>query len=259
MDGHSSCKAKAEALQDELERTRKENETLRVMLEVMSSKLSDLQAHVQEKKFKVQEIGSCSPLSGASYYYHEVYDPIKKPRIEIPMAKPSQIFVRTDSEDKSLIVKDGYQWRKYGQKVTKDNPSPRAYYRCSMAPGCPVKKKVQRCAEDKSLLVATYEGEHSHDPNGSPGHTMYSPDSSRSCISCPVTSNHFQPGLALDLNLSSPIDDKEKPSQSFMEDHTNKNCNSKVEEYVASLTKDPSFTVALANAVARSLSTPRVL
>ncbi|KAL1567458.1 WRKY transcription factor 71-like [Salvia divinorum] len=58
-------------------------------------------------------------------------------------------------------LEDGYRWRKYGQKAVKNSPNPRSYYRCTTQK-CNVKKRVERSFQDPSIVITTYEGQHSH-------------------------------------------------------------------------------------------------
>ncbi|XP_010926916.1 uncharacterized protein [Elaeis guineensis] len=58
-------------------------------------------------------------------------------------------------------LEDGYRWRKYGQKAVKNSPYPRSYYRCTTQK-CSVKKRVERSYQDPTVVITTYEGQHTH-------------------------------------------------------------------------------------------------
>jgi len=62
----------------------------------------------------------------------------------------------------SADAKDGYNWRKYGQKQVKASEHPRSYYKCTHV-NCPVKKKVGQSL-DGHITDIVYKGQHNHEP-----------------------------------------------------------------------------------------------
>ncbi|KAL0246219.1 hypothetical protein GEMRC1_007432 [Eukaryota sp. GEM-RC1] len=57
------------------------------------------------------------------------------------------------------VLDDGYQWRKYGQKFSKNSPFPTCYYKCAY-PNCSVKRQLQRDSDGN--VVSIYRGKHNH-------------------------------------------------------------------------------------------------
>ncbi|KAF7104499.1 hypothetical protein CFC21_105392 [Triticum aestivum] len=166
-----------------------------------------------------------------------IHEPCNSKRVRADEAKASRVsklYVHADPSDLSLVVKDGYQWRKYGQKVTKDNPCPRAYFRCSFAPSCQVKKKVQRSAEDKAVLVATYDGDHNHaQPPKQQGSGSRKSGDAAAVRASPA------PVLVQQLQRK-----QEASTADQVADRKNL-----VEQMAATLTRDPGFKAALVSAL----------
>ncbi|XP_077223028.1 putative WRKY transcription factor 40 isoform X1 [Tasmannia lanceolata] len=241
-------------------RVSEENEKLSKMLSTMKKKFWVLQSQVvdlrskstkkeiecslsssKKRKDESLENNNSNGINENANYINPIEssssgDSCKKPR-RLTKTKTSKAYLSTDPSDKSLVIKDGYQWRKYGQKVTRDNPSPGAYYKCSFAPVCPVKKKIQRSVEDSSIVVATYEGDHNH-PHPARAEVPNGSRHSRSCSSvpCSVSVSTSSPNFTLDLIQSKLVQDAAK-SQSL------------VEQMATSLVNDLNFAMALAASI----------
>ncbi|KAK4600616.1 hypothetical protein RGQ29_010316 [Quercus rubra] len=240
VDGKASVKEqyeKAGLLVEELHRMSSENKKLTEMLVHMCENYNALQSHLKDLKSKHSEqesmnsrkrkaerdyYGNMIGINGNNECSSSDEESRKRPKEETIKTKVKRFCVRSsDTSNNSLPVQDGYQWRKYGQKVTRDNPSPRAYFKCSFAPSCPVKKKVQRSAEDPSFLVVTYEGEHNHQKNPSQ--------------------------IEVSLGLSQCLHDIAKKSNQEVESPAFQQFL--VQQMASSITKDPNFTSALAAAI----------
>lgn len=240
-------------LVEELNRMNTENERLTKLLTVVSenykatkTKLADLvlmQKNNNSNTTTRKRMAEDEIFSSTYYVGGDSYKRFKEIKTDV-----SRVLVRADPSNKSLVVKDGYQWRKYGQKVTRDNPSPRAYYKCSFAPNCPVKKKVQRSVEDASIIVATYEGDHNHNMSQSSpmelNQNLTSTTSSSSPRISAVNKKDVETDLMHQSKLCSNIipEGKAPLVQQFL-----------VEKMASSLTGNPSFTEALAAAISTKI------
>lgn len=259
-------------LEEELKRVTAENKKLAEMLSVVCENYNTLRSHLMEymKKNGEKEV---SPISkkrksessnnnsncvmgtnnGNSESSSTDEESCKKPREETIKAKISRAYVRTEASDTSLIVKDGYQWRKYGQKVTRDNPCPRAYFKCSFAPSCPVKKKVQRSVDDQSVLVATYEGEHNHPQASQMEVTSGSGRSvTHGSVPCSASLSYSPTLVTLDLTKSKSSNDS-KITKPKVDSYSPKVPQVLVEQMATSLTTDPNFRAALVAAISGRL------
>ncbi|KAL8456972.1 hypothetical protein ACS0TY_034990 [Phlomoides rotata] len=237
------------ALIEELNRVKAENKKLTELLTVMCENYSELRkqltAYTSKNPWRKRKAGEDDGTNNVESSSSDD-DSTKKrneeeEEEEAIKAKVSQVHVQTEASDTSLmwvqIVKDGYHWRKYGQKVTRDNPCPRAYFKCSFAPSCPVKKKVQRSVEDQSIVVATYEGEHNHPHPPLPkGETTTN------------VASYAAPTITIDLTKPKPEETSRVDLQHYF-----------VEHMASTLTRDPTFKAALAAAISGNFLQPNNL
>lgn len=78
----------------------------------------------------------------------------------------------TSPRIREKALDDGYNWRKYGQKLVKGNVFVRSYYKCTYS-NCRAKKQVER-SHDGHLTDIKYIGKHEHPkPQSSPKDTAF--------------------------------------------------------------------------------------
>ncbi|KAL8062853.1 hypothetical protein ABFX02_02G174100 [Erythranthe guttata] len=104
-----------------------------------------------------------SPISEGSHQNSKDHHQIHKSKKRKTLPKWSEHVRISSGAGFEGQIGDGYNWRKYGQKVILGANHPRAYYRCTHrnTQGCLATKHVQKADEDPSVFEVVYSGKHS--------------------------------------------------------------------------------------------------
>ncbi|TKY49205.1 WRKY transcription factor 70 [Spatholobus suberectus] len=121
----------------------------------------------------------------------------------------------------SILMEDGYVWRKYGQKITMNAKYLRSYYRCTHKydEGCPAIKQVQRIQEDPPLYRTTYYGHHNCKSSSSPEIMIMEPPSSSGSSKVLSFSNTFPSKEEYPFSSSLSSSTKQEPMEVIPDDH----------------------------------------
>ncbi|KAK6912506.1 hypothetical protein RJ641_022107 [Dillenia turbinata] len=239
---------KLKVLEEELNRVSDENKKLTGMLTMMCENKIPLKEvdvkSVGKRKSDFDENNNVAGLDQINDLSSSDEDSCKRPKQSISK-KVSRVFVKVDKSDSSLLVKDGYQWRKDGKRSLKiihllepisDVPLPQVA-RSKRS------KKVQRSAEDQSVLIATYEGEHNH---------LNPSESKMSLVTSPLLKTSLSPGSIStnssesDLTLNMVESNSKKRVPEFQASPMQRVL---IKRMASSLTSDPSYMAALAAAI----------
>lgn len=135
-------------LQAELSETGNELEEALGRVEALEEELASVKWKACMWDAQGGEAGaSCSPA-----------DVVPRKRARSQGCSPSSLKLPGSAVKRVQPLKDGYRWRKYGEKTVNGLATPRSYYRCSQA-GCPARKMVE---EVEGEVQETLKGEHNH-------------------------------------------------------------------------------------------------
>ncbi|XP_057726538.1 probable WRKY transcription factor 20 isoform X2 [Arachis stenosperma] len=145
---------------------------------------SDFNNHESEQSPRIEGPGKAQPFASSPLAESEPADPSNELSLSSPVQKISSVEVDLDEfnhkgntstglQASHVEVRssgapiapekasdDGYNWRKYGQKLVKGSEFPRSYYKCTH-PNCEVKKLFER-SHDGQITEIIYKGTHDH-------------------------------------------------------------------------------------------------